>query len=178
MKLINTTMDGVFILENFKMNDSRGEFVKIFHKNLFSESKLCNNFSESYFSVSHKDVIRGMHFQLPPHDHEKLVFVAKGAILDVVVDLRKNSKTYQHYIVVELSETNRHSLYIPKGCAHGFKSLEDGTITVYNVGTVYNSEFDCGILYDSFGFNWEIENPIISDRDRGFRTLEEFKSPF
>ena len=92
--------------------------------------------------------------------------------------VRKKSKTYGKYIPIELSEENKKSVYIPKGFAHGFKSLKDGTKMVYNVSTVYNKESDFGIRYDSFGFDWGINEPIMSDRDKMFIGLEEFNSPF
>jgi dTDP-4-dehydrorhamnose 3,5-epimerase/CDP-3, 6-dideoxy-D-glycero-D-glycero-4-hexulose-5-epimerase len=178
MKIQATELEGVFIIDNFNASDNRGLFVKAFNKNDFTNNNLDFELRESYFSVSKENVIRGMHFQLPPHDHEKLVYVAKGNIIDIVLDLRANSKTFKKFMSVELSSDNKKSIFIPKGFAHGFKSLKDGTITVYNVATEYNSSSDSGIHYDSFGFNWDIEEPIISERDKLFNTLTEFKTPF
>lgn len=178
MKIQKTALEGVFIIDNFVAEDERGTFVKTFNKNDFEDNGLHLNIRESYFSVSHKDVLRGMHFQLPPSDHEKLVYVATGSIIDVVVDLRKKSSTYSKYISVELSALNRKSIFIPKGLAHGFLSKEDNTITVYNVATEYDSKADCGIKYDSFGFDWKIENPILSERDLKFDSITNFNSPF
>jgi dTDP-4-dehydrorhamnose 3,5-epimerase/CDP-3, 6-dideoxy-D-glycero-D-glycero-4-hexulose-5-epimerase len=174
MTIEPTVLKGVFIINNFNATDDRGLFVKTFNKNTFLGLHLDFEIRESYFSSSKKNVIRGMHFQLPPHDHEKLVFVPKGAIIDVVVDLRKKSPTYKKHISVELSETNRKSIFIPKGLAHGFKSVEDDTITVYNVATEYNPTTDAGIYFNSFGFDWNLENPIISKRDLEFESLESF----
>lgn len=165
MTIEKTHLEGVFIINNFNAFDDRGMFVKTFNKSNFQDLNLDFEIRESYFSVSKKNVIRGMHFQLPPHGHEKLVYVPQGAILDVVIDLRKNSNTYGKYISLELSDQNKKSIFIPKGLAHGFKSLEDNTITVYNVSAEYNPAADTGISYDSFGFDWQIEKPIISDRD-------------
>jgi dTDP-4-dehydrorhamnose 3,5-epimerase/CDP-3, 6-dideoxy-D-glycero-D-glycero-4-hexulose-5-epimerase len=121
-----------------------------------------------------------MHFQLPPNDHEKLVYVPKGEIMDVVLDLRKNSKTFGEYINILLSSNNHRSIYISKGLAHGFKSRINNTITVYNVSSVYNKNSDYGIRYNSFGYNWNIKNPIISLRDNSFITFNNFKknNPF
>jgi dTDP-4-dehydrorhamnose 3,5-epimerase len=180
MIIERTILEDVFIIINFNASDDRGLFVKTFNKKLFQEMKLDFDIKESYFSVSKKDVIRGMHFQLPPNDHEKLVYVPHGAILDVVVDLRKNSPTYGKYISLELSDQNKKSIFIPKGFAHGFKSLLDHTITVYNVATEYNSIADSGIHYNSFGFDWEIKDPIVSPRDVKFIGLNGFhkKNPF
>ena len=180
MKIERTFLEGVFIINNFNAFDDRGSFVKTYNKSSFKQLNLNFEIKESYFSVSKKNVIRGMHFQLPPHEHEKLVFVPKGSILDVIIDLRKNSPTYKKYISVELSEENKRSIYIPKGLAHGFKSMDDNTITVYNVTSEYNSNADNGILYNSFGFDWQVKNPIISQRDIGFFGLNNFceNNPF
>jgi dTDP-4-dehydrorhamnose 3,5-epimerase len=178
MTIEGTILEGVYIINNFNAADERGLFVKSFNKTAFEENNLDFEIRESYYSVSKKNVIRGMHFQLPPHDHEKLVYAPKGSIMDVVVDLRKKSKTYKQYISVNLSEDNKNSIFIPKGLAHGFKSLEDGTITVYNVATEYNSERDNGINYDSFGFDWKITKPIVSKRDCELDSINKFNSPF
>lgn len=180
MTIEKTLLKDVFIFNNFNVNDDRGVFVKTFNKNAFNELKLNFEIRESYFSISKRNVIRGMHFQLPPHDHEKLVYVPKGAILDVVVDLRKKSPTYGKHISVELSDQNKKSIFIPKGFAHGFKSLLDDTITVYNVATEYNTSADTGIHYNSFGFDWKVDKPIISQRDFTFESLNNFckNNPF
>jgi len=174
MKITTTDIEGVFILESFKAKDNRGVFVKTFSEIEFLENNLSFEIKESYYSISQKNVIRGMHFQLPPHDHDKLVYVSKGEIIDVVVDLREKSKTFKKVISVNLSSANGLCIYIPKGCAHGFKSLEDETITVYNVSTCYNPKFDDGVRYDSFGFNWRTKDPIMSKRDEEFSLLDDF----
>ena len=180
MKIERTEIEGVFIIDNFNATDERGSFIKTFNSNTFKENGLDFKIRESYYSVSKKNVIRGMHFQLPANDHEKLVFVPRGSILDVIVDLRKNSQTYKQHISINLSDKNKKSIYIPKGLAHGFKSLENDTITVYNVATEYSAASDMGIKYDSIGFDWQLLNPIISKRDLGFVSLEQFckKNPF
>ena len=180
MKLIETKLEGVYIIENFHAKDNRGSFTKTYNKEFFEKNNLCGEFEESYYSISKKDVIRGMHFQLPEDDHEKLVYVPKGKIEDVILDIRKNSKTYGKSISIELSSENNRSIYIPKGLAHGFKSLEKDTITVYNVSTVYSPKNDFGINWNTFGHEWEISDPIISDRDNQLITFKEFKkiNPF
>jgi dTDP-4-dehydrorhamnose 3,5-epimerase len=180
MNIEKTALEGVYIINNFVAQDERGTFVKTFNKQNFENDGLTFEIRESYFSISQKDVIRGMHFQLPPSDHEKLVYVPIGSIIDVVVDLRKKSLTYKKFISVELSATNRKSIFIPKGLAHGFRSLEDNTITVYNVGTEYDSSSDQGIQFDSFGFDWHADEVIMSSRDKEFMTLNRFceNNPF
>lgn len=180
MTIESTILEGVYIINNFSANDERGLFVKTFNKNIFDGVRLSLDIKESYFSISQKNVIRGMHFQLPPHDHEKLVFVPVGAILDVIVDLRKDSVSYKKHLSVELTALNKKSIYIPRGLAHGFKSLVNDTLTVYNVSTEYNQKADVGIHYNSFGFDWQLKNPIISRRDETFNGLDSFcnNNPF
>jgi dTDP-4-dehydrorhamnose 3,5-epimerase len=178
MKKIETGFEGLYIVETINFTDNRGSFQKLFNSEWFIENDLSVDFKEFYYSVSHKDVIRGMHFQLPPHEHTKLVYVSKGSIVDVVVDLRTNSKTYGQYFSSRLNDTDARYLYIPSGFAHGFLSLEDNTIVNYAQTSGYNKEADCGITYNSFGFDWDVQFPIISERDLTFEKLENFKSVF
>lgn len=159
-------------------DDARGNFTKTFHDTTLKEQGIDFVLKESYFSISKKDVIRGMHFQTPPHQHAKIVFCPKGAILDVIIDLRKSAATYGQYLATELSEHNHKAYYIPEGFAHGFKALTDDAITYYLVSSEYSKEHDTGIRYDSFDFDWEVENPIISERDLSFKMLNDFTSPF
>ena len=176
----DTKFEGVYIIDNFFSEDNRGLFVKTFNKDFLHKNNLDFEIRESYFSISKKNVIRGMHFQLPPHDHEKLVYVPKGTIIDIIIDLRKKSKTYKQFISVELSDENKKSIFIPKGLAHGFKSLKKDTITVYNVSTEYNPDLDSGIKIDSFNFNWNTEDILMSNRDKNFQSLDSFceNNPF
>jgi dTDP-4-dehydrorhamnose 3,5-epimerase len=158
--------------------DDRGSFIKTFHNTTLQEAGINFQLKESYFSFSNKDVIRGMHFQLPPHQHAKIVFCPYGAILDVIIDLRRSSPTYGKYYARELSRENHKAYYIPEGFAHGFKALTDDAMTYYLVTSEYSKEEDTGIRYDSFGFDWQLEQPVISQRDLCFPTLAEFSSPF
>lgn len=180
MNLLKTELGGVYLIDAFFSEDSRGSFTKTYHELFFLDHNLCTNFKENYFSKSKKNVIRGMHFQLPPHDHEKLVTVAQGRVIDVVLDLRKTSQTYGKSIEVILSDENHRSIYIPKGFAHGFRTMIDNTIMIYNTSTVYNAEHDSGIKYDSFNFDWNISSPFLSERDKQFGGFENFKkiNPF
>ena len=178
MKIINTEFEDVKIIEDFFSFDIRGSFIKLFNENEFEKYGLCSHYAETYYSISHKDTIRGMHFQLPPYEHTKLIHVIRGAAVDVIIDLRKSSPDYKKFITIQLSGNKPKSIYIPTGFAHGFKCIEDNTIMIYNVSTVYNSEADMGIFYDSIGYDWNIEEPIISERDKTHCTLEEFNSPF
>jgi dTDP-4-dehydrorhamnose 3,5-epimerase/CDP-3, 6-dideoxy-D-glycero-D-glycero-4-hexulose-5-epimerase len=173
-----TDFEGLCILEGNVFNDLRGEFLKTYNQRVFDSLGLETNYKERYYSKSHANVIRGMHFQIPPFDHVKIVNVLQGSILDVVVDIRKNSPTYKQYSAMELNDHDGRFLYIPKGFAHGFKALTDDAIVEYNQTTEYNEEADCGIRWDSFGFDWQTDNPIVSERDRNFLELNNFISPF
>jgi len=176
MNFKKTFIDGLFIINNFNSFDNRGIFVKTFHKKLFKENTIDFEIAESYYSVSKKNVIRGMHFQLPPNDHMKLVYVPYGEIIDVVIDLRKKSETYGKTLSLKLSSENKRAIMITKGFAHGFKSMIDNTITMYNVSSTYDKNSDNGILYDSIDFDWDIKRPILSERDVSFETFNSFKS--
>lgn len=178
MKITDTPIYGLRILEPKIFEDNRGKFIKTFTKDFFLEKGISINIQETYYSISHKDVIRGMHFQTPPYEHIKLVYVPFGRILDVVIDLRKNSLTYGKYFSIELSSENGKILIIPEGLAHGFKSLEDNTNVTYMQTTCYSPNNDDGIRYDSFGFDWQCDNPKISDRDLLFQSLKQFVTPF
>ena len=158
--------------------DARGTFVKTFHETILKEEGINFVLRESYFSLSKKDVIRGMHFQLPPHHHSKIVFCPQGAILDVIVDLRKSSPTYGQHFAHELSAENHLAYFIPEGFAHGFKSLTDDAITYYLVSSEYSQQHDTGIRYDSIGYGWGVDAPIISESDLSFVNMKEFDSPF
>ena len=158
--------------------DARGLFVKTFHDSTLHNSGIDFILKESYFSVSKRDVIRGMHFQTPPHQHSKIVFCPWGAILDVIVDLRKGSPTFGKHVAHELSAENHQAYFIPEGFAHGFKALTDDAMTYYLVSSEYCKEHDTGIRYDSIGLDWAVTEPIISARDLSFVKLEDFHSPF
>ena len=178
MEIINTRFEGVYLIKAFFHEDMRGSFFKLIDKTIFLEKKLDYTFKECFYSSSRKDVIRGMHFQIPPYEHTKLVYVLSGAIHDVILDIRKNSPTYGEHDSFKIESGNRTLLYVPNGFAHGFKALEDNTTVIYFTNLPHSKEHDAGIRYDSFGFEWNIKNPIISERDQDFTTFKEFKSPF
>lgn len=171
-------IEGCFELQPKVLNDNRGRFVKIFHEQEFSVMGLETNFAEEYYSVSKKNVIRGLHFQLPPMDHVKMVYCIEGEVMDAVVDLRVGSPTYGQFELFELSATKANGLYIPKGMAHGFCVRSEQAIMVYKVSTVYSSHCDAGMLWNSVGIPWPTGNPILSDRDQGFPIIDELVSPF
>ena len=121
-----------------------------------------------------------MHFQIPPHQHTKLVYCLWGRVIDAVVDLRVGSLTYGQYETFELSQENARAIYIPAGFAHGFYVTSEKAIMVYNLSSVYAPDHDRGIRWDSVGISWPIfeANPILSERDRAFLSFSEFESPF
>lgn len=178
MKHFEPILNGAFVIELPAFYDDRGSFVKTFHATTLREHGVNFDLKESYFSLSKKDVIRGMHFQLPPHHHAKIVFCPQGAITDVIIDLRKDSPTYGQYHAEELSADNHKAYYIPEGFAHGFKSLTDDAITYYLVSSEYSKEHDTGILYNSFGYDWGVADPVLSERDMSFPALNNFNSKF
>ena len=175
---VQEILNGAKILTLPSSQDARGTFVKTFNESALLNHGITFTLRESYFSFSKKDVIRGMHFQLPPWQHSKIVFCPQGAILDVIVDLRRDSPTFRQFCATELSGENHKAYYIPEGFAHGFKSLSDDAITYYLVSSEYSQPHDTGVRYDSIGFDWEVKEPIISGRDLSFTSLDEFESPF
>lgn len=178
MDIIKTDFEGLLLLQTVNFQDNRGCFQKLFNYEFFKEHGLDCDFKEFYYSVSNKHVVRGMHFQTPPFDHTKLVYVSKGRIRDVVVDLRKSQPTYGKCFTIELNANDGKYLYIPKGFAHGFCSLEDGSICNYAQTSCYNRDNDCGIDSQSIDFDWQVKSPILSYRDLSFPKFSEFDSPF
>lgn len=178
MKVRETKIPGVFLLDPPASKDERGKFIKTFHRDSLASLGFPSEFKESFYTVSKKGVIRGMHLQIPPHDLEKIVYVTRGKALDVVLDLRKGSPAYGTYVTEELSADNHKMLLVPKGCAHGFLALEDDTIMHYFQTTMHAPGHDVGVHPHSFGFEWNEENPIMSERDKSLPPLGEFGLPF
>ncbi|TKD65097.1 dTDP-4-dehydrorhamnose 3,5-epimerase family protein [Flavobacterium sp. ASW18X] len=179
MNFIDTDISGAFKIEVPLFEDLRGNFFKIFHKDMFIEKGLNIQWDEQYYSTSHKNVVRGMHFQTVPQQHSKLITCVSGAVIDVVLDLRKSSSTYLKFDTVLLdAQTRAKCIYIPAGCAHGFLSLEDNTVLNYMVETVYSPNNDKGILWNSFGYDWQGITPILSKRDQEHPVLSDFKEFF
>lgn len=178
MNFVRTNIDPVIIIKPPVFEDIRGSFIKVFHEKLFADQGLHLDLMESYYSISKKDVIRGMHFQAPPMDHTKLVYVTYGAILDVILDIRKGSPTYGQFVTVEISDQDRSVVYIPPGFAHGFLSRQNGTCVTYIQSTMHSPDHDRGVRFDSFGLDWKMPQPIVSKRDQTFPTFAELDTPF
>ena len=178
LDIIPTCITGCYEIQPRVLKDVRGVFVKTFHADCFREAGLCTDWAEHYYTTSDPGVLRGLHFQLPPHDHVKLVYCIAGSVEDVALDLRVGSPTYGKAILLELSAEKGNMIYLPKGLAHGFCAPNEQAILVYNVSSVYKPEADTGIRWDSAGINWSIQNPLLSERDRSFPAFDQFESPF
>lgn len=168
MKAEPLPLRGAYLITLFRAEDERGVFFKPFSREIFLSAGIGFEPRESICSVSRKGVLRGMHFQKEPFAQAKLVYCPQGAILDVILDIRPGSETYGRYYAAELSAENGRSLFIPEGFAHGFLALTEGAMTSYLMNREHVPEADSGILWNSFGFEWPEENPLISGRDRGF----------
>ncbi len=173
MKFIKTEFRGLFIIEPKLNIDDRGLFVESFRNDIFEENLGYSiNFCQHNMVSSNYLVLRGLHFQEDPHSQSKLISVSNGKILDVVVDIRKDSFTYGKYFSIELGSDNRKSLYIPKGFAHGYLTLSEKATINYSVDNYYDSDSERGISYDDafLNINWGVEknNLIISSKDKNF----------
>lgn len=173
-------IEGPLLITPMIFHDERGYFYESFNQSKFEKLVSGTIFVQDNQSCSHKGVLRGLHFQSPPYAQGKLVRVVKGRVLDVAVDIRKNSSTYGQYISVELSALNHEMLWIPPGFAHGFLSLEDDTIFLYKCTNNYNKESEGGLLWndESLNINWGIENPIVSEKDMELVNFSNLISKF
>ncbi len=180
MNVINTPLEGLLILEPKVFEDDRGYFYESYNKALFHSHGLDMEFIQDNQSMSQKGVLRGLHFQNPPFAQGKLVRVIRGAVLDVVVDIRKSSDTYGKSFGYELTEKNKTMLWIPPGFAHGFLTLEDKTIFSYKCTQVYNKQSEDAILWNDkdLAIEWKVTNPVLSDKDKSARAFRDFKSLF
>lgn len=177
MKLASEILPGAWYITLKRFGDVRGSFVKTYAHSVFAAHGIGFDAEEEFYSFSHQDVVRGMHFQLPPHDHAKLVYCPTGAVLDVLVDLR-NGTGQGRVASVQLSGDEPALLMIPKGIAHGFRSLSDNSLMVYKTSTEHAPSHDAGVRWDSIGFDWGVESPIVSARDAAHPALADFVSPF
>ena len=172
-----TDVRGCVVLRLEPHEDARGGFLKLFRRDEFAELGLDPTVAEVFWSTSRRGVVRGLHFQAPPHDHAKTVAVVSGAIYDVVVDLRLASPTYGRSVAFTLEAGDGRALHVPTGCAHGFQALTDDATVLYLVGTEHAPSHDAGIRWDSVE-GWPISPAVVSDRDAAFPALSDFTSPF
>lgn len=173
-----TELEGCLEIVSEASMDHRGRFVKFFRQQEYLENKLSTSFVEEYYSESWEGVIRGLHFQIPPHDHDKLVGCISGEVLDVTLDLRRSSTTYLKVQTVTLSSSQANFLYVPRGVAHGFCVLSTSALMLYKTTSAYSPTHDTGIRWSSLPFRWPVSNPVISKRDSEFVDLQDFQSPF
>lgn len=182
MDVIKTNINGVYIIEPRIFEDSRGYFFESYNDLEFVYKVGFVDFVQDNESKSSYGVMRGLHFQKPPYTQAKLVRCVRGAVLDVAVDLRKDSPTYGNHVAVELTEDNHRQLFIPKGFAHGFSVLSDIAIFKYKCDNFYHPECDGGIniLDESLGIDWKIpmDKAVLSEKDTKHPLLKDFETPF
>jgi len=178
MKRKDTSIEGCYEVFPLDLREHRGRFVKPFHKDDFKDAGLDLDIREEYYSVSKKNVLRGLHFQLPPKATVKVVTCLSGSIFDAVVDLRTDSPTYLKYFTVELTEEKGNLLFIPEGLAHGICTLSNEATVLYMCSEVYSQQHDTGLNWGSARIPWPVKNPIVSEKDNGLMELNHFDSPF
>lgn len=180
MEVIETKIKDLLIIKPRVFADARGYFFESYNETVFKQNGIIANFVQDNQSLSNTGVLRGLHFQAPPFEQGKLVRVITGAVLDVAVDIRKNSPTYGEHVAMELTEENKTMFYIPPGFAHGFLTLRDNTIFSYKCTNVYNKASEGCVLWNDkdININWNISNPILSEKDLVGTPLKEFTSPF
>jgi dTDP-4-dehydrorhamnose 3,5-epimerase len=182
MEVIKSNIEGVVIIEPRIFADERGYFFETFSEREFAE-KVCNcRFVQDNEAKSSYGVVRGLHFQQPPHAQSKLVRVVKGKVLDVVVDIRKSSPTFGKHIAVELSAENHRQLFIPQGFAHGYAVLSEEAIVEYKCDDFYHPECEGGIAWNdaTIGVDWQVsaDKIILSERDKNHPTLTDCNKLF
>ncbi|MBD9297106.1 MAG: dTDP-4-dehydrorhamnose 3,5-epimerase [Megamonas funiformis] len=169
MKVEKTIIEGVYIVTPKTFGDNRGWFMESYSANRYKEYGIMADFVQDDHSFNaQKGTLRGLHFQLNPKAQAKLVRVIRGAMIDVVVDIRKGSPTYKKWISVELSAENKKQIYMPRGMAHGYVTLTDNVEVNYKVDNFYAPETESGIMYNDpeLNINWGIDNPILSEKDK------------
>jgi len=171
---------GLLVIKPDVFEDPRGYFFESYNEEKFRQFGIDVRFLQDNESKSGKDVLRGLHFQVPPYAQGKLVRVIKGAVLDVAVDLRRFSSTYGQWAAIELSEKNKWMYWIPPGFAHGFLTLEENTVFFYKCTEVYHKESECGIFWNDpdLNINWGIDHPLVSEKDKVAMGFRDFNSPF
>jgi dTDP-4-dehydrorhamnose 3,5-epimerase len=180
MEVIETELKGLFVLKPRVFEDERGYFFESYNQNLFKQAGLDLEFVQDNQSLSQKGVLRGLHFQNPPYAQGKLVRVITGAVLDVVVDIRKNSATYGKWYGLELTEKNKWMMYVPPGFAHGFLTLENNTIFSYKCTNFYNKAAEDCLLWNDkdIDVKWNYQDPLLSAKDLEGKPFKGFVSMF
>jgi len=180
MELIKTDISGVLIIRPDVYEDDRGYFFEPFNERTFRDAGLSFHFVQDNQSMSGKGVLRGLHFQNPPFAQGKLVRVIKGSVLDVAVDIRRNSPTYGRHVSSILDDKNKLMFWIPPGFAHGFLTLEDATIFSYKCTQYYNKASEGSIYWNDpdLDINWNVTDPVLSEKDKTAIPFKNFISQF
>lgn len=168
MKFIKSTIEDLWIVEPTLFEDDRGHFLEAFRENTFRDKGFIYRYVQDNISRSKKGIIRGLHYQLNPHSQSKLVMALSGSVLDVAVDIRRNSPTFGQYESVELSGENRKMMIIPPGFAHGFSVLSESATIYYKCSSYYNKETERGIRWDDpdIAIDWKVKSPLLSEKDK------------
>ena len=180
MKIIDEPLKGMFLIEPTVYKDSRGYFFESFRDDFIGHLGSSLSFVQDNQSLSQQNILRGLHFQKPPHAQGKLVRVVKGSVLDVVVDIRKKSTTYGHHFKAILSEENFRMMFIPPGFAHGFYTLKDQTVFAYKCSDYYHPETEGSLAWDcpELNIDWGAKDPVLSEKDKQSPNLSDLVSPF
>lgn len=180
MEITKTPIEGLLIIQPKVFEDDRGHFFESYNKSAFQSNGIAVDFVQDNQSLSQAGVLRGLHFQNPPFAQGKLVRVIKGSVLDIAVDIRKNSKTYGEHVAIKLSEQNKTQFWIPEGFAHGFLTLENNTIFSYKCTNYYNKASEGCILWNdpNLRIEWNINTPILSEKDKTGEVFNKFESQF
>jgi dTDP-4-dehydrorhamnose 3,5-epimerase len=179
MIFTETKLKGAFIIDLERREDSRGFFARAFCRKEFESHGLKADIAQANIASNlKKGTLRGMHFQFPPAAETKLVRATRGAILDIIVDLRPESPTFLQHIAVELNEDNQRALYVPERFAHGYQVLRDNTDTSYQVGEFYSPENESGLMYNDprLGLSWPLEVSVISEKDQKFAAFDDVEA--
>ena len=180
MQIIETPLAGLLLIEPRVFGDERGYFFESYNRDVFAAQGITEEFIQDNESLSDRGVVRGLHFQAPPKAQGKLVRVQRGKVWDVAVDIRKGSPTYGQYYGVELSGENKRMLWIPPGFAHGFVALQDNTVFFYKCTNIYNKESEGSILWNdpTLNIDWNITDPVLTEKDMNSPRFKDFISPF
>lgn len=180
MEIIKTRIPDVLIIKPDVFADERGYFFESYHKQRLKEAGLSSAFVQDNESLSQKNVLRGLHLQKPPYAQGKLIRVIRGSVLDVVVDVRKNSPHYGKWVSTFLSAQNKLMFWVPEGFAHGFLTLEDNTVFFYKCTGYYNKQAEMAIRWNDpdLAIDWGVEDAILSGKDKNAPAFRDFTSPF
>ena len=181
MNIHSFQIDGPILIEPRVFEDGRGRFFESYnHQKFLEETGIDADFVQDNESHSKKHVLRGLHFQFPPYAQAKLVRVVQGAVLDVIVDVRESSPTFGQHMKFILSASNQKQLYIPEGFAHGFLALKDHNVFLYKCSSYYSPEHESTLVWndEDLGIDWEIESPVLSEKDREGIAFRDLKPAF